>query len=257
MKVVTFNIRYDGGGDKGNNFEYRKPYILRKLKEESPDIVCFQEVMDHVSLWLTDSLPDYIVVGCGRNEDLSGEAMTIAFKKDKFSLMALNHFWHSETPHVPGSCFPEQSIFPRLCTECHLMDRKSKKVIRVINTHLDHLSSIARRKELEFVMSTINPVSMYNESLTILAGDFNAEPDSEEMKVMELYADFRCLTANIGLTYHGYFQDDQVSIEQQSPQIDYIYARGNVQLISVEKWADVHEGVYLSDHYPVSVVLEM
>lgn len=256
MKIVTFNIRCDCGVDQENNFEFRKPHILKKLLDERPDIICFQEVMSHMALWLNDSLPDYHIVGCGRDKNLDGEQMTIAFRRDRFSLIALNNFWHSETPSVPGSHFPEQSNFPRLCTECYLLERKSQKISRVVNTHLDHISSGVRRKELEFVMRAIHSVSMYKESLTFLAGDFNSGPESEEMAVMKSYPDFKCLTKDIGITYHGYFRDDLVLQNEQSPQIDYIFVRGDVHLKSVEKWTDVHEGVYLSDHFPVSVVVE-
>ncbi len=256
MKIVTFNIRCDCGVDQENDFEFRKPFILKKLAEESPDIICFQEVMSHMALWLNDSLPEYCIVGCGRDENLDGEQVPIAFRKERFFLIALNHFWHSETPSVPGSVFPDQSVFPRLCTECFLMERDSRKIIRVVNTHLDHLNSIVRHKELELVMRTIHSVSMYKEYLTFLAGDLNAVPESEEMTVMKSYPDFRCLTNGIGITYHGYFRDHLNSENDWSAQIDYIYVRGQVELKSIEKWTDVHNGVYLSDHYPVSVIVE-
>ena len=256
MKIVTFNIRCDCGVDQENNFEFRKPFILKKLVEESPDIICFQEVMAHMALWINDALPQYCFIGCGRDANLDGEQVTIAYRRDRFSLVALNHFWHSETMNVPGSIFPEQSVFPRLCSDCCLMERESRKIVRVVNTHLDHLNSAVRRKELELVMDTIHTVSMYKEYLTVLAGDFNAVPDSKEMTVMKTYPDFRCLTQHIGLTYHGYFRDEQHSEDYQSAQIDYIFARGDVELISVEKWTDVYDGVYLSDHYPVSVVVK-
>lgn len=130
------------------------------------------------------------------------------------------------------------------------MERDSKKIIRVINTHLDHTSSDVRHKELDFVMRTIQSESMVKESVTFLAGDFNAEPQSLEMRVMESYPQFKCLTQDIGMTYHGYFKDEYQG------QLDYMYARGNVRLKSVEKWTDEHHGVYLSDHYPVLVTVE-
>lgn len=251
MKIVTFNIRCDCRVDQNNNFEFRKPYILKKIESEKPDIICFQEVMSHVALWLSDSLLEYVVVGCGRDENLGGEQMSIAFRKDYFFLIALNNFWHSETPHVSGSHFPEQSIFPRLCTEAYLMERESNKVIRVVNTHLDHISGDARRKELDFVMQTISSVSMYKEHVTILAGDLNAVPDSNEMKVMKSFPDFKCLTSDVGITFHNYFRKEKETDDDPFSQIDYIYTRGDIELKSVEKWTDVHDGVYLSDHYPV------
>ena len=37
MKLVTFNIRCDYGEDGENNFVFRKPLILEKLRREEPD----------------------------------------------------------------------------------------------------------------------------------------------------------------------------------------------------------------------------
>ena len=257
MKIVTFNIRCDCGVDENNNFEFRKPYILKKIDEEKPDIICFQEVMSHVALWLNDSLLDYIIVGCGRDENLDGEQVSVAFKKEKYSLIALNHFWHSDTPYVAGSHYPEQSIFPRLCTQCYLMERESRVIIRVVNTHLDHISSEARRKELELIMKMISEISMYKEQLTFFVGDLNAVPDSEEMKVIKDYPEFECLTNDIGITYHGYFVDNEYTKDSTAPQLDYIFVRGEVHLKSVQKWTDVQGRVYLSDHYPVAVQVDL
>ena len=256
MKLVTFNIRCDCGVDQENNFEFRKPIILKKLIDEQPDIICFQEVMSHVADWLNHTLTEYIVVGCGRDANLEGEQVSIAFKKEVFSLLSLHHFWHSTTPAIPGSVFENQSVFPRLCTDCVLMDRQSKQVIRVVNTHLDHMNSEVRSQELKLIMNKISEKTMYQEEITYFMGDLNAEPDSEEMKIMSTFNDFKCLTNDIGLTYHGYFKDNTISFEHDGPQIDYIYVRGHVTLESVEKWQDCIEGVYLSDHYPIMAIVK-
>ena len=255
IKIVTFNLRCDYGVDGENNFEFRKPHILQKMYVEKPDVVCFQEVMPHMADWLTAVLHDYNVVGCGRDADLSGEQVSIAYRKDRFSLVALQHFWLSDTPHVAGSRFHEQCDLPRLCTECFVMEKESNRVIRVVNTHLDHLSAHVREKQLRLVMKTIETTSMYKESITFLTGDFNAEPTSNEMRMMNDYPNFICLSDNIGLTYHGYFKDDGVSKHDLGPQIDYVYVKGSVKLLSVEKWIDESDGVYLSDHYPVCAAI--
>ena len=56
MKLVTFNIRLDWNRDGANNFCYRKDMILKKIGDEKPDIICFQEVLPHVAL---TSMPPY------------------------------------------------------------------------------------------------------------------------------------------------------------------------------------------------------
>lgn len=102
MKYVTFNIRCDYGEDGDNNFVYRKPLILEKISQEKPDIIGFQEVRPHVAVWLKENLPEYYVVGCGRGEDLAGEAMVIAYRKNRYQIVSLETFWLSPTPYVPG-----------------------------------------------------------------------------------------------------------------------------------------------------------
>ena len=49
LKLVTFNIRCDYDQDGANSFRFRKPVILKKLAEEKPDVICFQEVLPHRS----------------------------------------------------------------------------------------------------------------------------------------------------------------------------------------------------------------
>ena len=70
MKFVTFNIRCDYGQDGENCFSNRKPLILKKLRQEQPDIICFQEVLPHVAAWLKENLAEYWVLRCGRSEVL-------------------------------------------------------------------------------------------------------------------------------------------------------------------------------------------
>ena len=114
MKFVTFNIRCDFGQDGANNFIYRRPLILEKIRQEKPDIIGFQEVLPHVAAWLKENLTEYYIAGCGREKDLTGEAMIIAYRKERFQSVSLETFWLSPTPYVPGSRYPVQSM----CWNC-------------------------------------------------------------------------------------------------------------------------------------------
>ena len=71
MKFVTFNIRCDFGQDGANNFIYRRPLILEKIRQEKPDIIGFQEVLPHVAAWLKENLTEYYIAGCGRERTFS------------------------------------------------------------------------------------------------------------------------------------------------------------------------------------------
>ena len=246
MKLATFNIRCDYGEDGENNFCFRKPLILEKLRREMPDAVCFQEVMPHVAAWLKEALEGYYVAGCGRGADLTDEQMTIAYRKDRLNLISLETFWLSETPWIPGSRYPRQSICPRTAAEALFEDLETRRVFRLTNTHLDHEFPEARAQGLAQLLR--RTYRLFPDVPEVLVGDMNAEPDSPEMAAL-LSSGYENLTRNIGVTYHGFGQAEDAC------SIDYILTKGFL-CESLEKWTDVREGVYLSDHYPVCAVLQ-
>ena len=244
MKYVSFNIRYDCGHDGINNFVNRKDMILRTIAEEKPDIIGFQEILPHVAQWLTSSLKDYTVAGCGRGEKLDGEQVSLAWKKDAFSLMEFRTFWLSPTPFVPGSRYPDQSDCPRTVSSALLEEKSSGRVFRVLNTHLDHVGSQARVQAVKQILSGLEAEPFFPDAPVILAGDFNAEPDSPEIQMLNQAPGFVCLSANVGETFHGYGL-------VEAKMIDYIYLRGNATCSACGKWHLCEEGVFLSDHDPV------
>lgn len=251
MQIVTFNIRCDYGQDGANNFKYRQDLILRKIKAEQPDILCFQEVLPHVSLWLKENLEDYYLVGCGREKNLEGEETSIAYRKEKYNIVKLEIFWLSETPKIPGSRYANQSECPRTCTCIYFQEIKTGKIFRVYNTHLDHIGSEAREQGLEQILKEITGADFLGDVPVILTGDFNAFPDSKELSVLNKYPQFSDCTKDIDGTFHDFGRLNEME------KIDYIIADKHFTCKKVEKWIDCEGEVYLSDHYPVSAVLEL
>ncbi len=243
MKLVTFNIRCDYGQDGENCFVYRKPLILEKIAKERPDVICFQEVLPHVAKWLKEELQDYYVIGCGRDADLRGEQVSIAYRKENMNLMRMESYWLSKTPYVPGSRYEEQSECPRICTEAVFEDLESRKVFRLVNTHLDHIGMQARKLGYLQILTKLEQEDFFPEAPVVIVGDMNAEPDSEEMRVAEQFAGYVTATKDIGITFHGYGKEHPCNI-------DYIVVKG-CGCDSVEKWTDKVGAVSLSDHYPV------
>ncbi len=247
MKLVTFNIRCDYEQDGNNNFAFRKQLILDRIRKESPDIICFQEVLPHVDLWLKENLQDYNVIGCGRDEKLEDEHTSIAYKKMEFNLLEMEVFWLSRTPKIPASRYEDQSICPRICTEALLQDLETKELIRIYNTHLDHIGEESRKLSLLQILDKIELDNRSFPAPTILTGDFNAFPDSPEMEVIRKHPDLRDLTEEISGTFHDFGQIEELE------KIDYIYADKRFKYDKVYLWEDCENGIYLSDHYPVCV----
>ncbi len=250
MKLVTFNLRCDHQQDGENCFVFRQPLILRTIGREKPDVICFQEVLPHMAAWIKRSLPAYYAVGCGRGKTLDGEQMTVAFRKDGYQLLEMRTFWLSGTPTVPGSRYPGQSSCPRTCTDAVLLEEDSGKVFRVLNTHLDHVGKEARARGLAQILRHAAQTDLFPDIPMILAGDLNAEPDSEELSLLKTHPGLTDVTRSVGITYHGYGRN------APSSQIDYIVLGGAVTCTRVEKWTDEENGVFLSDHYPVCAHLE-
>ncbi len=253
MKLVTFNIRCDHKQDGINNFEYRKPYILAKIHKECPDIICFQEVLPHVAEWLKEALTDYYVIGCGRDAQLKNEQTSIAYHKSKYNLIQLEVFWLSETPYVPGSRYSNQSDCPRVCTVALFQELESNKVVRIYNTHLDHIGSEARALGLEQILRHMKEQDNDERSIvqapSILIGDLNAYPDSPELQPLKEYPNLCDITSSIHGTFHDF---GRLPIPVK---IDYIIAQSNISCNQLTLWDDYNQGVYLSDHYPVSADL--
>ena len=253
MKLVTFNIRCDYNQDGINNFEFRKPYILAKIHKESPDIICFQEVLPHVADWLKVNLTEYYIIGCGRDEELKNEQMSIAYKRTRYNLIKLEVFWLSDTPNIPGSRYTNQSDCPRLCTTALFQELETSALFRIYNTHLDHLGSETRALGLKQILEHISEQDKKEGPLLsapiILTGDLNAVPDSDELQQLKQYPDLLDVTSHIPGTFHDYGR------LSEPEKIDYIIAQKDILCNQVTIWDDSHQGIYLSDHYPVCAEL--
>lgn len=248
MKIVTFNIRCDYDQDGGNSFAFRRDGIRACIARERPDVIGFQEALPHVVQWLRENLAGYTVVGCGRDEDLSGEHMIIACRRDSLHLLGLDTLWLSPTPALPGSRYEDQSTCPRSCSCALLREEASGRIFRVYVTHLDHESAYAREEGLKLILSRMRADGGDKPLPAILLGDFNAHPGDPELAPLEASGFLRDVTAESGPTYHDY--------GSASEKIDYIVVSPDFECRSMKPWTDCVDGVYLSDHYPVEAVLE-
>lgn len=247
IKVMTFNLRVEVFEDGINSFSNRKDRVLSVIKDHNPDIIGFQEATESMKKWLNVVLNDYIVVGCGRDNQYGGESTPIAYKKDKFDLIELTNFWLSNTPSVPASTYGlDQSGCPRIVTSTILRHKDTNKRFLYINTHLDHVGRQARLLSSKQLINFIKE----KEIPCVLTGDFNALPNSPEIKEITNY--LNDLTVNIKGTFHEFGKLDKPT------KIDYIFTNLNADIqetyIIGEKPID---GVYVSDHHQICGYFEI
>lgn len=251
MKFLTFNIRYDTPHDGSNDFNGRRDLIIRTLEKEQPDVICFQELLAHNQLWMKEQLKGYYLVGCGRDPKMDGERVSIAFRWDKFDLLAMETYWLSETPYVAATRYAQQSDCPRVCCEVVLKELATGKVFRVVSVHLDHLGALARELGLKQILKHLDEAQFCPDAPVVLAGDFNAEPDDTCMQTLYSCPEWVNATEGVGITYHGYFQNPEAACS-----IDYIWLKGDWKYGEAKKWEHREGDIFLSDHYPVCIELD-
>lgn len=255
IKVMTFNLRVEAPTIDGiNDLSNRKGRILETVANESPDLIGFQEASDATRAWLRDTLTDYVVVGCGRYKDYRGESAPLAFRKDKFEMISMDSFWLSSTPKIPESRYEgsDQSGCPRIATAVVLKPIESDELLLFINTHTDHQGATSRILASAQILEYAS-----NKSLnTVITGDFNAQPDSAEIKMMTVNKSFSLVdaTALVGPTFHAF---GQIPAESRV-KIDYVFT--NLPTNADESYAveDIPiDGIYISDHRPVVAFVEI
>ncbi len=254
--VCTYNIRCDVKEDGINAFPNRKPLIGDRLPTLDADIVGFQELQDHMLAWLEETMTDYTFVGIGREADLHGEHNTIAFRKARYTLVSLDNFWLSETPRVPGSRFgSDQSKYCRMCTVAVLCEKATDNLLRVYNTHLDHIGTMAQVQGISLILSRMaEDEALWPNSAVILTGDFNVVPDSMVCRSVTAMKPggkpLRDVTAAIPFSFHAFHP------ETGGTKIDYIYTTAPCDTEKTRTFTDCENGVYLSDHYPITAEIE-
>ena len=251
LRVMTYNLRY--ASMKGSEaWPDRRPAMKALLKQQAPDVMGTQEGVYHQLRDLAADLPEYDWIGTGRDGGSRGEFMAIYYRRERFEPLAYDHFWLSDTPEVIASS-TWGNTNRRMVTSVRFKDRRSDKVFRLWNTHLDHALQHAREKAAELIKTRL--AKMPSNEPVILMGDFNAEATRNPV--------YDTLTQGIGFT-DSWFAAAQRKNETlnsfngfakpvfNSARIDWILYRGDAEVTSAEVVVDGSpEGRQPSDHHPV------
>ena len=252
IKVMTFNLRFDGEWDGINSFTNRFDRVLEVINKESPDVIGFQEVTDSMRDRLRKALREYSMVGCGRDSNYHGEAMMIGYRTESIELLSCDNIWLSLTPSIPGSGYGgDQSGCPRMFTTTLLKHNDIKEPFRFINTHLDHLGKNARYLGS---LQLVQAISQYKEKF-VLTGDFNAEPNSPEIQLIISSLSYRgaidC-TESLEPTFHEFGKLKN----EERVKIDYIFTDGKCNNAYIVQDIPVN-GQYYSDHFAICAYIEL
>lgn len=247
MRVATYNVRTDTDYDQDWSWDYRKNEVVKLITYHNWDIFGVQETLPNQVQDLAQ-IKGYTNYHAEREGDLKGEGLGVYFKTDQFECLNKGFFWLSETPSQV-SIHPEAGC-KRIAVWLILKDKKSSKEFLIINTHLDHISDVARLEGMGVVLKELEQeIANYP---TILLGDFNSEPTEilhEELKTQFSYPKNQRDVFTYGPA--GTFQDFNYDISwSELQEIDYILYK-DFQCTKQGVLTDSCDRRFPSDHFPV------
>jgi endonuclease/exonuclease/phosphatase family metal-dependent hydrolase len=246
FSIMTYNLWFDS-----QNWPARFNYMLGEIREADPDVICLQEVIQRPNLpnqaaSMADSL-GYFYVFTSRDPEGA---------PTRFGNAILSRYPIEESNAV------DLSPLSDFRTAIHAQIEIGGNVIDIYNTHL-HNSSVGQQirvEQIEDLKSFIDQTQTGD--LTFLCGDFNADPDWEEMELV--YEDFidvyPLFHENDLAPEHGTLN---FNLDHQQRRIDYIFfsRESAEQLRPLQAGILLDQpsptGIYGSDHFAVGASFDV
>lgn len=245
IKVMTYNIWGASGYANATEAKENMDSIATVIKLEDPDFVCLQEVDSSTTrsgknVFQARDIAQRLNYGyayvVAENFCTGGFGDAVLYKKKYTDISKLE--FHMD-PVDPGRGGEHRSV----CMIKVRLDSLNTDIY-VASTHLDHRadesSRILQANKLKEITSSIN-------GSMILAGDFNAQPSSETIKIIKSFMNTAYISEN-QYTFPA-LQDNPTSL------IDYIMYRPLNNFV-VRNYK-VDKSAHASDHYPVVAVFRV
>ena len=252
MRVMSCNLRCINPGDTGKkSWFYRAGLLLDGIEKAAPGIIGFQEATRWQYKYLTDCLPEYDSTITYRDNAVNSEGCPVFYNVNLYSLIDKGTFWLSETPDKMSRDWGATCY--RVCSYAVLETRETGKRFAVFNTHLDHVSELARINGINLVLEKIR---QFGSVPAVLMGDLNAQTDSETYAAATAVFDDAALkteNSNPGsCTYQGF------GSSLDSGRIDYfMISKTGFEVNACFTVTDTYDGVYPSDHFPLYTDLRL
>ncbi|WP_442481943.1 endonuclease/exonuclease/phosphatase family protein [Aeoliella sp. SH292] len=268
LKVMTYNIRYDGGSRQlpenekpwsAESGPSRRDMVLSVIDSMKPDLLGLQEALPQQVDDVAADLEGYESYSVGRDDGKRrGEHCSIYYRKDRFERLGEGTFWLCDTPDKPGSKHPDAAC-PRIASWILLADRENDgKQLVFLNMHWDHVGREAR----EFAAKTVIDQLAIIESAdhAIVVGDLNSNEGSQEIE--RLLGDKRVPLVDAFRQVHPDQQVDELTFNgfrdrSRGKRIDFVMTSPAWKPIGAEIIRTQFDGILPSDHYPVVVELDL
>lgn len=243
---MSFNVRLPLAADGENAWEKRRDLLVETVARAKPDVLATQELYKLQGDYIVQKLPAYAWIGVDRRGGRADEHMGIFYRRDRLRLIDFGHFWLSDTPHVPGSVSWGHP-YPRMVTWALFESKADGRRFHLYNTHFPYRAEdgAAREKAARLIRDRI--AARPGAVPLVLAGDFNAIPDSQVHKLLtatlaDVWTSARS-TAGPDGTYHAF-------TGAADRRIDWILVRG-FEPLTAQTVPGGRGGRYPSDHSAV------
>lgn len=231
LKVLSYNLRF---GELASLEE-----LADFIKSEDPDVVALQEVDvgTHRERAPKQNGKDFATELGFRTGMLSAYGKTIEYKDGYYGIAILSKYPLAsvERVYLPKTKHGKEQR-ALLIAE---VEYKENTYFTFVSTHLDYTNT----KERQVQVKKLNEVLKKEPYPVIVAGDFNANPDAEE--IAHGMADWKPLTNS----------DATIPAKKPKNKIDYIFG------YPAAKWEGVdtstYDDVQLSDHLPISATVRL
>lgn len=250
INVMSFNWRSETSSDPGEfSWSNRRKAVAAMLKAKSPILMGCQECQPNQRNQILADDTRYATIGdnLGYPKD-EPECDVIFYMKDSVEVLEHNTFFLSTTPDV-YSHLPQSNHY-RVCTWGKMRLKADGREFYHFNTHLDYLED-AQPPQMETLLLKIKEIN--TEGLPIfLTADWNAEENSHIFDDIKDYG-FKSarLEATVGdsyKTFNGFGSGSQT--------LDHCWYMGFSGVSRFTTVRDKYAGVpYISDHYPINIIL--
>lgn len=252
--VATYNLRF-ASSQRPNSWAQRRPVMRECLRQLAPDLIGTQEGLLAQLKDIAADLPEFDWIGTGRDGGDRGEFMAIFYRRDRFTPLATNHFWLSDTPEVVASSTWGNNC-KRMVTWVRFRERDSRREFYFFNTHLDHEVEAARQKGAQLIRERV--AALKTGLPLLLTGDFNSAAGrsrAHDILVKEGgFADtWPAAKTRVNESFNSFngFQPPK----QNGSRIDWILTSGPVTVEHAEIVTFAKAGQFPSDHFPVTARL--
>ena len=173
VRVLTFNIYHGETVNAEKRFDF--DLLAKVINDEQPDLVALQEVDFKTNRVLGVDLVTELGLRT-KMQAIFGKAMPFDGGEYGEGVLSKHSFLSTKNHALPARDGKE----PRAALEVNI-EIKSGDIIKFVGTHLDHTKDEADRINQA---NALNELFLGEDVPIIMAGDLNARPESETMKIL-------------------------------------------------------------------------